>query len=255
MIRPEGPSAAALRGPPRTYPAYPRVDPRRDGITPPGDAAFVAPAACARARPDQLVARERRASEVVVSPAAPREKGGVPYDLCVECAGELRLFVSLVNIGEHERRLVGLAVERVPCHNVKQPSRGRAIRTLGVVVLRDAEVSVGEDFLYVAELLLHLRNERALRILLQENLKFLFGGLSLAAVAIRFFHSLVMRHANLHLGVGSFIEEREKSDEILVFVDGLGHARRAALFVIGIRDGQFRFRKILAIRVSVDQRL
>src|ERR1700683_2036005 len=78
MIRPEGPSAAALRGPPRTYPAYPRVDPRRDGITPPGDAAFVAPAACARARPDQLVARERRASEVVVSPAAPREKGGSP---------------------------------------------------------------------------------------------------------------------------------------------------------------------------------
>jgi len=56
---------------------------------------------------------------------------------------------------------------------------------------------------------------------LQERLEGAFGLQRLVTVAVRFLHALVMRHADLHLRVRGFIEEREEGDEILVFGDGL----------------------------------
>ncbi len=74
-------------------------------------------------------------------------------------------------------------------------------------------------------------------------------------IAVRFFHLAVVRHGDLHLRVGGFIEEREEGDEVLVFDDGLLQARSAAFLVIGVADRQLGFGQIFAVRIGVDQGL
>ena len=118
--------------------------------------------------------------------------------------------------------------------------------------MRDLVFAVGEDFLHFAKALFRLRRERTLRVLQQHCLEFVLGHLCLRTVAVGLFHHLVMRHADLHLRVGGFFEEREEGDEVLIFCYRLREVRRAAFFVVGIGDGQFGFGEIFAIGVGVD---
>ncbi len=64
-----------------------------------------------------------------------------------------------------------------------------------------------------------------------------------------------MRVGHLQLRVTGLLQEREKHDEILVALNGLGHVRRAGLFVVGVGDAQLGFGEIFAVGVGVDQRL
>jgi len=59
----------------------------------------------------------------------------------------------------------------------------------------------------------------------QERLKFFFRRARFGAIAIRFFHLLVMRHRHLHLCVGRFRQEREEHDEVFVRGNGLRQVR------------------------------
>ena len=104
-------------------------------------------------------------------------------------------------------------------------------------------------------MLLGFWNQRAVRIFQQERLEFILGKLRLRVIAVRFFHHAEVRHADLHLGVRGFIEERKESFEILVGFDRLRQVRSPAFFVEGIADCEFRFGEKFAVGISIDQRL
>src|ERR1700683_3683795 len=110
---------------------------------------------------------------------------------------------------------------------------------LQIIVTSDFKFAIAQNLLYVAQILLRLGHQRALRILQDECLEFVFGGLRLRRVPVSLFHHAVMRHTDLHLRVGGFVKEREKRDEIFVLGNGLRRTLSAALFIIRIGDRKF----------------
>ena len=95
---------------------------------------------------------------------------------------------------------------------------------------------------------------RGCRVFLQERLERALGLERFLAVAVGLFHlrnapwPLAFARRRLHRGTG-------KSDEVLVFGDGLRQAGGSAFLVIGIRDFQLGFGQIFAVRIRVDQGL
>ena len=89
----------------------------------------------------------------------------------------------------------------------------------------------------------------------QEFLEFSIRHLRLRLVAVGFCHQAEMRHAHAVLRFRGLRGCGEKGDEILIFRFRLGQSGNSALVVVGIRNRQLGFGKILAIRVGVDEGL
>ena len=160
-----------------------------------------------------------------------------------------------VNLPEHPVGFIGLAVKRVSRGQFDQASARGFIASANKIKSRHLEIALREHFLGLAQVLLGLRTQLAVGIFLQESLEFGFGLHGFGMVAVRLFHLAVMRHADLHLRVRGFVQEREESPEVGIFHDGLFQARRAAFLVIGIGDGKLCLGQVFAVRVGVDQGL
>ena len=132
---------------------------------------------------------------------------------------------------------------------------GGAKVRLGVVVVSDFVIAVGQHFLHVAQILFGLGDQRALRVRQQERLESIFRRFALGFVAVGFFHHFIVRQADLHLGVGCFVEKRKESAEVVIFLDGLREVGSAAFLVVGVGDGEFGFGEVFAVWICVDQGL
>src|SRR5216683_3574297 len=177
------------------------------------------------------------------------------HNLPVVKRRHLFVLALLENVAEHPQHFVRLAVEWVAFGDREQPCRRRALVALHIIEIADAVVAFRDDFLHVPQPLLRFRRQGILGIFRQKRLILFLGRLRFGSVAIGFGHLLVMRVSHLQLRVAGLLQEREEYDEIFVALNGLGHIRRAGLFVVGVGDAQLGFGEIFAVGVGVDQRL
>ena len=100
-----------------------------------------------------------------------------------------------------------------------------------------------------------LRQERAVRILLEQHVELLDRLVRLGLVAPGLGHLRVVAHRQLELGVVGARAGREERQELAVFVDGQHLRRRRAVAQVGVGEPQLGIGAVRALRVGVDQRL
>src|SRR6202022_2252779 len=87
------------------------------------------------------------------------------------------------------------------------------------------------------------------------HLKLVLGRDRVGTVPVWLFHLLIVRHGYLQLRITRLGKKREEHAKILVSGNSLSEVGRAAFFIVGISNREFRFGQVFAVGIRVDQRL
>ena len=174
-------------------------------------------------------------------------------DLLLVVAHQLSFF--FVGTAQHIQSFVGLAEQRICVGQRFQPRNSRRPRLAQIVEAPNFKLTLCQDFLDVAELLLGLGNKFAIGILQNKLAIFFLGAARVRGITIGLLHLLEMDVGHLHLRFCRFRHVREKGLKILIFDFGLLQRSSTAFGIPGVPNRQLGARHELGIGIGIDKRL